>query len=142
VVIVDSDSEVVSYHIGNGMNAIYGSVDNREIWHKGHIDKAKVIVLAIPFAKPSLSLIKFVKAKNPSIVVFARAHRFRDALALYEAGVDYVVMPQVVGSNLFVRKVAQFLEMGNIEEISNYKREFTEYLREKVVEEEMLKKSF
>ncbi|HLC79702.1 MAG TPA: cation:proton antiporter [archaeon] len=140
VVVVDSDSEVVKYNIEHEIDAIYGSVDNPEVWMKVGIEKARILVLAIPYAKPSIALIKYAKSINPKIVVFARAHHFKDTLSLYENGVDYVVMPQVVGSNLFIKKVAEFLQRGNIEEISNYRREFIDYLREKVVEEERLRK--
>lgn len=140
VVVVDSDSEVIKFSIERDMDSIYGSVDNPDIWRKAGVEKARVLVLAIPYAKQALSLVKYAKVSNPKIVVFARAHHFQDTLELYESGVDYVVMPQVVGSNLFVRKVSEFLERGSVEEISNYKREFLDYLREKAKEEKRLKK--
>ena len=140
VVVVDSDSEVVSYHIGNGLDAVYGSIDNRDIWHRVGVDRARLVVIATPFFPAVLSFISYMKSHHPEKPIFARAHQFRDALKLYEAGVDYVVMPQVVGSNLFVRKVFEFLDGDIKDEISNYREEFMKYLSEKVLDEQRLKK--
>ena len=81
-----------------------------------------------------------MKRNHPEVPIFARAHMFKDALRLYEAGADYVVMPQIVGSNVFVRKVFEFLEGNTVKEMSNYREEFMKYLSEKVLDEQRLKK--
>ncbi len=140
VVIVDSDSEVVSYHIGNDIDAVYGSIDNREIWHRVSVEKARLVIIATPFSAGVLSLVRHIKQIAPGVIVFARAHHFKDTLRLYEGGVDYVVMPQVIGSNLFVTKIFEFLEGETLEELLNYKTEFMKYLSEKVLDEQRLKK--
>jgi len=131
IVIVDNDSEVVSKYMKNKINCVYGSVDNKEVWRTVNIEKAKVIILAIPYPKPAIPLIKYIKKIKPNIVVFGRAHYFKDALALYEAGTDFVVMPHVVGSNLFVEKVANYLDTNSIDDIVSFKDEYIEYLRQK-----------
>jgi len=140
VIVVDSDSEVVSYQIGNGLDAVYGSMDNREIWHKVCVEKARLVVIATPFSSAAISLVRYLKNVSPQTAIFARAHYFKDALRLYEGGVDFVVMPHVIGSNLFVRKVFEYLEGGTVEELVNYKAEFMKYLSEKVLDEQRLKK--
>lgn len=136
VVLVDSDPIVVSRFMGKGIKTIYGSVDNEEVWRRAGLENAKLVVLAIPFLKQSLSLIKQAKAANKNQKIFARAHYFSDALALYSAGADVVIMPHVIGSNMFVRKIDEYLEKGKIEELSEeYKDLFTMFLREKAREE-------
>ncbi|MCR4369433.1 MAG: NAD-binding protein, partial [archaeon] len=118
-----------------GINAVYGSVDNDEIWKKVRIENATVLVLAIPRTKKALPLLLYARKVNPKIAIFGRARYFSEALTLYEHGVDFVIMPHVVGSNVFVEKVGEYLRTGNMDEIRNLNTEFIEYLREKAKRE-------
>src|SRR3989344_6477013 len=61
VIVVDSDSEVVSYQIGNGLDAVYGSMDKRQIWHKVCVEKARLVVIATPFSSAAISLVRYLK---------------------------------------------------------------------------------
>ncbi len=136
VVVVDSDPVVVSGFTKKGINAFYGSVDNTEAWQKAGVDKARLIVIAVPSTKPALALIRKIKKGDQKQKVFARAHYFHDALAIYEAGADAVIMPHVIGSNIFVKKILEYLEKGKLEEFSEgYRDLFTFYLWEKSREE-------
>ncbi len=136
VVIVDSDPEVVSDFMGKGVGALYGSSDNPEIWAKASVEKAKVVVLATPSARPGLPLVHHLKRFKKKPMIFARAHYYHDSMLLYDAGVDVVVMPHVIGSNFFIKRILQYLETGKIEELSEgYRDLFTMFLREKSREE-------
>ncbi len=135
-VVIDSDPEVVCAFMQKGINTVYGSVDNEQAWQKANVEKAKLVVIAVPSAKASLPLIRKLKKSHPQQKIFARAHYFHDALALYEAGVDAVIMPHVIGSNIFVKKIVEYLDTGKVEEFSEgYRDLFTFYLREKSREE-------
>ncbi|MFH1588116.1 MAG: hypothetical protein ABIA76_02130 [Candidatus Diapherotrites archaeon] len=75
------------------------------------------------------------KKINPKIIVFARAHYYHEALELYKNGADYVLMPHIIGSNEFTKKISKFLETGNIKDITPLHEEFMKYLEEKAKEE-------
>ncbi len=136
VVIIDSDPEVVSGFMGKGMGALYGSADNPEIWAKASTEKASIVVMATPSARPALALVRHLARLKKKPMIFARAHYYRDSMALYEAGADVVVMPHVIGSNFFIKRILQYLETGKIEELSEgYRDLFTMFLREKSREE-------
>tara|TARA_Y100000310_G_scaffold345709_1_gene468625 strand:- start:29825 stop:31603 length:1779 start_codon:yes stop_codon:yes gene_type:complete len=135
IIVIDNDSEVVWDNMQNGINSVYGSVDNDEIWRKLRLDKAKVLVIAIPRSNPANPLVKYAKKVAPKLAIFGRARYFGDALALYKSGVDFVIMPHVIGSNVFVEKVALYLRNGDISEIRNYNNEFMSYLKSKAKKE-------
>ena len=136
VVIVDSDPEVVSAFMGKGVGALYGSADNPEIWAKASAERAKVVVLATPSAKPGLALLHRLKRLKKKPMIFARAHYYHDSILLYDAGADVVIMPHVIGSNFFIKRILQYLETGKIEELSEgYRDLFSMFLREKSREE-------
>ncbi len=141
LVVVDHDSEVILKCIGKGMNSLYGSIDNLEIWQKINLKEAKMLILAIPDMKESLYLLDYARKINPKIVVFARAHHYKDALDLYNRGVDFVAMPLIMASNLFLKNIANFLKTGMLDKTESLRDEFIEYLKEKVKEERVLGKA-
>lgn len=131
IVVVDYDSEVILKNMRKKIPAVYGTINNQEVWRTVNIDKAKIVVLAIPRPKHAFGLIKYIKKKKLKTVIFGRARYFKDALALYDSGVDFVVMPHVIGSNVFVEKISTYLESGKISDISSFQEEYLEYLKEK-----------
>jgi len=133
--VIDHDSEVVQKLISQKIPVVYGEADNEEILEKIGLAKAKVIVLAIPRTRKSEALISKAKKTNPGILAVARAGNFREALSLYNKGADYVLLPEVIGSNVLLRHLIDFLETGDRDEISNLQDEFMNYLCEKTKEE-------
>ncbi|MEK6957901.1 MAG: cation:proton antiporter [archaeon] len=135
LIVVDNDSEVVWGNLQKGIKSVYGSADNEGLWRKLNIEKAEVLVIAIPRAKDAFSLVEYAKKVNPEIPVFARARYFKDSRTLYEKGADFVIMPHVIGGNVFVQKVVEYLHTGDMNGISNFQTEFMAYLRDKAKEE-------
>ncbi len=136
LVIVDHDSEVITSCINKGFNAVYGAADSEEIMEKINLKDAKLLVIAIPDIKSAIFLADLANKTNPKLVVFARAHYYRNALRLYQNNVDFVVLPHVIGANVFLEKVAEFLETGKLYHVSNLKSEFIKFLEEKSAEEQ------
>ncbi|MEM4629995.1 MAG: cation:proton antiporter [Candidatus Diapherotrites archaeon] len=135
LIAIDNNPEIILKLIKQKTSCIYGSLETQEVWDKANLEKSKIVAIAIPFNNYVPLLIKKLKEKNESCVIFARCHYFNDALTLYEAGADFVIMPQVAGTNLFIKKMAEFIEKGKVYEISNYQQAFMDYLKEKAKEE-------
>jgi len=134
-IVVDHNPHVVTDLIEKKQHAIYGSPDNDEVWEKVSLEKAGLLIITIPNIKEAVGLIRRAKKLNPKIVVFARAHYYGDALKLYESNADFVCMPHVIGSNVFLRKIADFMETGKLSAIVNLEEEYVQFLREKAKEE-------
>lgn len=143
IVVIDHDPEIVDSLNNENITAIYGSPESENILDVAKIEKAKVLVITIPspialrkiHQEQTLKLINEARILNKNVVIFAVAHYFYEALFLYEAGADYVAMPQIMGSNLFLKDILQYLDTGKLYHISNYKDAYVEYLKEKVIEE-------
>ncbi|MFA4907880.1 MAG: cation:proton antiporter [archaeon] len=138
VIVVDHNPRVVSANITHRMNAIYGEAGNPEIWNRLGLEKARLLVVTIPDSVATLKLLRLAKSGNKKIVVFCRARLYEDALKLYEEGADFVVMPEVIGSNVFLHNVLSYLESDNRESFEDLRKEQIEFLREKVHEYEGL----
>ncbi|MBU0636269.1 cation:proton antiporter [Candidatus Micrarchaeota archaeon] len=136
VVVVDQDPEIVQHFIQKGFTAIYASRNNHEVWERVRLNKAKLLVLTVPENATAIQILKAAKKANPKIMVFARAHYYRDALGLYNNGADYVVMPQIIGSNYALKEIKEFLETGKHPRAKLLHEEFLKILEEKAKEEE------
>ncbi len=131
LIAMDQDPDVVEGMKHENVNIFLGEADNKTLWRKLRLDKAKMLVLAIPNIGSSLRLLRYAKEINPKIVVFARAHTFENASRLYEEGADYVCMPEVVGSNVFLKTIIEFLETNALNHINVLQDEFVKYLKER-----------
>jgi len=133
--VIDQDSEVVYSCLNQDIKASYGEADDLDVLAKANTKKARLVVIAVPNIKASLKALNYIKGKNKATPVFARAHYYNDALKLYKAGADFVCMPHVIGSNLFLKNIGQFLDTGKISTVVNLHDEFMKYLEEKAKEE-------
>ena len=59
---------------------------------------------------------------------------FDEALKMYNAGVESVILPQVLGSNECLKQIQTFLATGKTIS-SKLKNEYINYLQEKIVQE-------
>ncbi|MFH1895255.1 MAG: cation:proton antiporter [archaeon] len=135
VVVIDHDPDVIFNQIKLGINSVCGNIENNEIWDKVNLSKASLLVIAIPDIVYALYLVKKAKGFNPEISIFARAKTKRDALELYENQVDFVIIPDIIGGNVFIKNISVFLETGKVLNISNFREEFVNYLKEETKDE-------
>jgi CPA2 family monovalent cation:H+ antiporter-2 len=134
VVLVDHNPSNVLANIGKKLYSIYGSADSIEVWKKANIEKARLVVSTIPDTEAAVRLIQRIqKVCGNKVVVFSRAHSFEDALKMYEAGAESVILPQVLGSNECLKQIKTFLESGKTIS-SKLKNEYIKYLKEKINE--------
>ena len=131
LIAVDHDSEIVQKLIRKKIHVVYGEADDMEMWQKTGLAKAKVLLLTIPDTEMAARVMRKVKKINSEIVAIGKAKTFKEALELYKSGADYVVLPEVIGSNVLLKHLAYFLETGHRHRISNLQGEFITYLKEK-----------
>ena len=135
LVVIDHDLEAIGRCRQNGIRSIYGSADNFDALKNANISKARALVLSLPDTKSAVLSAKFAKKENPKITIFGRAHYYNEALRLYEAGVDFVVMTHVIGGNVFLQNVSEFLQTGKTLNLESLSDEYLEFLAEKAAEE-------
>ena len=56
-----------------------------------------MVISTIPTKHDNLLLIRRAKEQNKKIVIFVAADQIKEALELYDAGADYVVLPHFLG---------------------------------------------
>lgn len=94
--VVDYNPEVIKKLIRKKIPCLYGDIINFEILKKAGIKNAKILVSSIPNEEDSLFLIEHVKKENRKALIFVTAHDIEQALELYKAGADYVILPKLL----------------------------------------------
>jgi len=106
--VVDFNPVIIKALMKKKISCIYGDFANREVLEKANLESAEIIISTIPGLNDNLLLIKKVKEKNKEAIIFISADRISEAEKLYEAGADYVILPQALGgekSAELIRKV-------------------------------------
>lgn len=135
VIIVEQDPDLVEKFIQKGFFAVFASRHNQEVWEKVHLEKAKLFITTIPEVNGNIKIIEEAKKHNRQLVVFTRAHHYGEALELYRAGADWVVMPQVIGSNYTLKTIQEYLQTGKKPSQGPLSTEYYRVLEEKAKEE-------
>lgn len=135
VLVVDHDPEVVAQGQADGLPYVYGSSESDSLWERLDLADAKLIVITILNHRESINMVKQIKQQCPVVPVFAVAHYFSNSLDFYKHKVDFVAMPSIMGSNIFLENIAKFIESGKISYVQNFKSEYITYLEEQAKEE-------
>lgn len=96
VVVVDFNPELAEELINKKIPVIYGDATDTEIIDSLNVKKAKLIISTLPDFNDNLSIIKYVKKINHGLTIYATSFDFEEALKLYKAGADYVILPQQI----------------------------------------------
>lgn len=97
IIVVDYNPEIISSLIQKKIPCIYGDFINEEVLEKVGIKDIEVMISTIPDLEDNLLLIKKTKRLNSKALIFVVANRISEALKLYKAGADYVLLPQIIG---------------------------------------------
>ncbi len=97
MVIVDFNPEVIKYLIKHKNACIYGDIGDTEFLERLPLKDAKMVISTVPDEIDNLLLIKKVKHVNKDAVVYVTANQVEEALDLYDAGADYVILPHFLG---------------------------------------------
>ncbi|MCD6523277.1 MAG: cation:proton antiporter [Candidatus Diapherotrites archaeon] len=97
IVIVDFDPDVISSLLKKGKNCMYGDMSDPEVLEKVNLKDAKLIISTVPSKNDNLVLLHNVKEVGSKAIIIVTAEQLLDAIELYRAGADYVIMPHFIG---------------------------------------------
>ena len=131
IVVVDFNPEIINTVRASGYNAVFGDISDPEVLEELEITKARLIIITDPDVSDNVAIIKFAHTKNFRGPVVATSYWLHDAVKLYEAGADYVIVPENVGGEHLAKVLRE-----NWEDLSKIKKakskHFSELLRHKI----------
>lgn len=131
IVVVDFNPQIIKTLLASGYNAVYGDISDPEVLEDLEIGKARLVIITDPDLGDSIHVIKFAKAKNYKGPIIGASYWIHDAIKLYEAGADYVVVPETVGGKHVAKILAESWEdLGKIKKAKG--KNFEELLVHKI----------
>ncbi|MBU0461694.1 MAG: cation:proton antiporter, partial [Nanoarchaeota archaeon] len=123
--VVDFNPDVVKGLIQRKIPCMYGDISDSEILERLNFKDSHLVISTVNRYEDNLMLLKTAKKQNPRIIVYVTANMIEDALQLYHAGADYVILPHFLGGE----KVSSILEDMRV---NSYKKMLvkTEHIRE------------
>ncbi|MAE43117.1 sodium:proton exchanger [Candidatus Woesearchaeota archaeon] len=129
VLVVDFNPETIRNLIRQKLPCLYGDIGDIEVLERLNFKKAKMVISTIPTKTDNKLLIRTAKKENNKIIIFVTGRHIEDALELYDAGADYVVLPHFLGGEHLSLLVENFT--GDVNKIIEYKLKHINELKER-----------
>ncbi|MBI2208477.1 cation:proton antiporter [Candidatus Woesearchaeota archaeon] len=129
LLVVDFNPETIKSLIKEKVPALYGDIGDIEILERLGFKRARMVISTIPTKIDNKLLIMTAKKENKKIIVFVTASQINEALELYDAGADYVVLPHFLGGEHLSLLIEDFT--SNINRIIEHKIRHIKELRER-----------
>lgn len=94
-VIVDESSQAIKEAREAGMVAIRGNVENRVVLDRAPIERATVLVVAVPDPVSTRFVVDTVRRMHPRLPIVARTHSHSERAVLRQLGATVVVVGEV-----------------------------------------------
>jgi len=127
IIVVDYNPEIIKSLRTSKAIGIYGDMGDLELLSELDLDKAKMIISTVPDLENNLLILEMTNEKNSQSTTYTTANNVDDALELYNAGSDYVILPHFLGGE----QAALILEevSDNLAKIINNKKEHIKELK-------------
>lgn len=122
--VVDYNPKIVKDLQKEGIDAIYGDVDDSEFLEDLEIYKSSVIVSTIPEKETNELILDVLKRNKAKPIVLLTGRQIEDALDLYDSGANYVIMPHFLGGEYTAKLIETAKKNGK-----TYQKERTKELK-------------
>lgn len=125
ILVVDFDPDIVEKLKEKGLSVMFGDISDTEIQEKSGFEKAKLVISTVPDLEDNLLLLEGLRHTNKKATVVVIALENLDAKTLYQAGADYVVLPNLAGGHHLAKIL---ISENHLEMIEKFKAKDLEYL--------------
>ena len=106
----------------HGANIIYGDPSDPDILDYAQVEKATILIIAVPDRHSQEMIILNAKKLNSKLFIIGRVHKEADQIRMKDLGVDLVVQPEFEASLSIIRKIYLWHKIDKIEIVNKIKR--------------------
>lgn len=131
IVVVDFNPEIIKSVTASNYNAVFGDVSDPEVLEQLGFSEARLLIITDPDLGDNEQIIKFARDCGYKGPVITTSYWMHEAIKMYEAGADYVVVPEEIGGKHVSRILAEYWDdLGKIKK--NKSKYFGELLAHKI----------
>ncbi|MDP3986385.1 MAG: cation:proton antiporter [Candidatus Veblenbacteria bacterium] len=93
LLVIDFDPETVARLNAQGINCLYGDINDLDILERGQLTRARLVISTVPDLKDNQLLLQDLAQRGAQVPVYVTADTWQDTQALYTAGATYVIFP-------------------------------------------------
>ncbi|MDO9510008.1 MAG: cation:proton antiporter, partial [Candidatus Magasanikbacteria bacterium] len=97
--VIDFDPLAIKKLRTKNISCVFGDVADIEFLQDLKFTNTKLVVMTIPTTDDQLNLVYYLKNLKSKTIIIANAYHKSDAKILYDAGVDFVMMPHLLGGS-------------------------------------------
>ncbi len=112
---LEVSSHQVEFVRGFGNKVFYGDPTNMQLLRSAHIEKAKILVIAVDDEAAALKIASEVRSNFPKTLILARARNRQHELKLRDIGVHYVIRETLESTLVLGTELLGHLGLGRAE---------------------------
>lgn len=121
-VVIDYNHQMITKLKSKGVNALYGDPADIDVLNYAQVDKAKVVVVAIPDQATQEVVVTNCQTLNKEVKVISRIHQKEALSRLKTLGVSCLIQPEFEAALSIIHRVLQFFGVNNEEIAGKIKR--------------------
>jgi CPA2 family monovalent cation:H+ antiporter-2 len=113
VTVIEEDFHLVQEITATGMTAVYGDASYRNIMEAAHVERARLIVVALPDAGATRVVVLNARRVNPTVPILARVAREEYNERILRAGATAIVAPERAGALMLLEETGRALGIAD-----------------------------
>ena len=117
LLVVDFDPLIIDDLKERGIKHLFSDATDPHVLEHLNLKKTEVIISTSPNLKDNLDLVRRVKGTKEGVKIIVRAENRREALELYDEGVDYVLLPHFVSGQYLGSIIDPEFDLSRLKEL-------------------------
>lgn len=128
--VLEHDPDQLNWLNKEGIRSEYGDASDPDLLEDIKLSSAELVISTAPDLETNLIVLSVAKRDKESPKVIVVAHRIHNALELYKAGADYVILPHFLGGKYAVKLLRRHMQGES--DLKTVKEKHLEQLKKRV----------
>jgi monovalent cation:H+ antiporter-2, CPA2 family len=110
-VVIETDPDIVKSLRARRVPAVFGDAAQRVILAAAQVERASLVILAIPENDRARQAVRRIRTSNPTVQILARVHDLAWRARLMDAGAAEVIQPEEEAASTLIRHALERLSL-------------------------------
>ena len=110
-IVIETDPDIVKSLRTRRVPAVFGDAAQRVILAAAQVERASLVILAVPENDRARQAVRRIRASNPTVQILARVHDLAWRARLMDAGAAEVIQPEEEAASTLIRHALERLSL-------------------------------